>query len=108
MNRNGSIEFNEFLALVARNPTDPDYELLSAFKEFDQNGDGFVTADELKRVMHGIGRKCTSFGLLIHLTVSIGEPLTDREIATMIAETDLDHDGKVNYEGTFLSLFSEL
>ncbi|KAF4589960.1 H(+)-transporting V0 sector ATPase subunit c [Pleurotus pulmonarius] len=91
LNRNGSIEFNEFLALVARNPTDPDHELLNAFRAFDQNGDGFVTADELKRVMHGIG-----------------EPLTDHEIATMIAETDLDHDGKINYEEFIRSLINRV
>jgi len=78
---NGVIEFEEFLAVLAHNPTNPDQELLEMFQGFDENGDGFVSPEELKRVMQ-----------------RIGERRTDEEISAMIKEVDLNNDGMVNYE----------
>ena len=31
--------------------------------------------------------------------LNLGERLTEEEVQEMIVEADLDHDGKVNYEG---------
>ncbi|KAL0960581.1 hypothetical protein HGRIS_005615 [Hohenbuehelia grisea] len=81
LNKSGVIEFSEFLGVMAYELSDPDRELLETFKGFDQNGDGFVTPEELKQVMS-----------------SIGERLTDDEVDTMIRESDSDKDGRVNYE----------
>ncbi|KAJ8521694.1 hypothetical protein ONZ45_g1644 [Pleurotus djamor] len=80
--RNGTIEFDEFIELMTRAMVDPDKELMDAFRAFDQNGDGFVTAEELARIM-----------------AVIGEPLNEHEIRAMIAESDIDKDGRVNFEG---------
>ena len=55
----------------------------------DRDGDGFVRAAELKRIM-----------------LSLGEPVTEEEIDEMIREADADGDGTVNYEGNEVMEFS--
>ena len=52
------------------------------FQVFDKNGDGYISASELRHVM-----------------TTLGEKLTDDEVDEMIREADIDGDGKVNYEG---------
>ena len=49
---------------------------------FDVDGNGFITAGELRRVMTGIG-----------------EALTDAEVNEMLRAADTNNDGKINYEG---------
>ncbi|CAL9164593.1 unnamed protein product, partial [Musa hybrid cultivar] len=82
---NGTIEFGEFLNLMARkvkvNETNIEEELKEAFKVFDKDQNGFISAAELRNVM-----------------INLGEKLTDEEVDQMIREADLDGDGQVNYE----------
>ena len=79
-NANGAIDFNEFIAMmVKRGPTIED-DVAHAFKVFDRDADGLITAEELKLTMN-----------------NLGEPLTDEEVKAMIAEADLDGDGKINF-----------
>ncbi|XP_048429082.1 calmodulin-like [Pyrus x bretschneideri] len=80
---NGTIEFGEFLNLMARKmkENDADDELKEAFKVFDKDQDGYISPNELRHVM-----------------VNLGERLTDEEVEQMIREADLDGDGLVNYE----------
>ena len=61
---------------------DYDEELLEAFRVFDQDGDGFISAEELRFLM-----------------CNLGEKLTQEEVNEMIAEADQDGDGQVNYRG---------
>ncbi|CAL1280358.1 unnamed protein product [Larinioides sclopetarius] len=68
---------------------DSEKELKEAFRVFDKNGDGFISAPELRNVM-----------------TNLGEKLTDEEVEDMIKEADLDGDGLVNYDGQYLSLSS--
>lgn len=81
---NGTIDFPEFLTMMARKMKDDDSEeeLREAFKVFDKDGSGDISAAELRHVM-----------------TSLGEKLTDEEVDEMIREADVDGDGKVNYEG---------
>jgi len=60
---------------------DCDQELREAFKVFDKNGDGKISAEELKEVMG-----------------NLGETLTEDEIGQMIMEADTNKDGYVDYE----------
>lgn len=81
---NGTIDFGEFLFMMARqmkNPADEELELRESFKVFDKNGDGYISASELRHVM-----------------TTLGEKLTDDEVDEMIREADIDGDGQVNYE----------
>ena len=49
---------------------------------FDKDGNGFISAAELRHVM-----------------INLGEKLSDVEVDEMIREADADGDGMVNYEG---------
>jgi len=94
---NGTIDFPEFLTMMARKIKDTDSEeeireacpVLSCpvracpvlFRVFDKDGNGFISAAELRHVM-----------------TNLGEKLTDEEVDEMIREADIDGDGQVNYE----------
>lgn len=56
-------------------------EILEAFKVFDKDGNGFISAAELR-----------------HIMTNLGEKLTDEEVDEMIREADIDGDGQINYE----------
>ena len=64
--------------------SDSEDELREAFRVFDKDGNGYISAAELRHVM-----------------TNLGEKLTDEEVDEMIREADLDGDGMVNYEGTY-------
>jgi hypothetical protein len=57
---------------------DEEDELRDAFRQFDRNGDGFITAADL-----------------VNLLANFGENLTPEEVAEMIHEADLDGDGRI-------------
>ena len=79
----GTIDFPEFLTLMARKMQDSDSEeeIKEAFRVFDKDGNGFISAAELRHVM-----------------TNLGEKLTDEEVDEMIREADVDGDGQINYE----------
>jgi len=85
---NGTIDFPEFLTMMARKmkDTDSEEEIREAFRVFDKDGNGFISAAELRHVM-----------------TNLGEKLTDEEVDEMIREADIDGDGQVNYEGLLLN-----
>ena len=52
-----------------------------AFRAFDKNGNGFISAAELRHVM-----------------TNLGERITDEEVDEMMREADIDGDGQINFE----------
>jgi calmodulin len=83
VNGDGEIDFNEFLEMMARRlGTDNNQgeELRQAFKVFDKDGDGFITAVELKLVMK-----------------QLGEDLSDEQLADMMREADNNGDGRIDF-----------
>ncbi|KAH6939958.1 hypothetical protein HPB50_022839 [Hyalomma asiaticum] len=79
-----NIDFAEFLTIMAKEEIrsdEVDEEIREAFKVFDRNGDGFVSAAELRHVM-----------------TTMGEKLSHEEVDEMIREADQDGDGRINYE----------
>jgi Ca2+-binding EF-hand superfamily protein len=63
---NGSIDFPEFLTMMARKmrDTDSEEEIKEAFKVFDKDGNGYISAAELRHVMTNLGRLPHLFSLL--------------------------------------------
>ena len=95
---NGTIDFPEFLTMMARKMKDTDSEeeireafryflvlfykiWMQIFSVFDKDGNGYISSAELRHVM-----------------TNLGEKLTDEEVDEMIREADIDGDGQVNYE----------
>lgn len=70
--------------------TDSEEEIREAFRVFDKDGNGFISAAELRHVM-----------------TNLGEKLTDEEVDEMIREADIDGDGQVNYEGRYQGVEEE-
>ena len=58
---NGTIDFPEFLTMMARKMKDTDSaeEIKEAFKVFDKDGNGFISAAELRHIMTNLGEKLT-------------------------------------------------
>jgi calmodulin len=56
-------------------------KLIESFKVFDEDGNGVISAAELRHVM-----------------TNLGEELTDEEVDEMIRGADVDGDGQINYE----------
>ena len=56
-------------------------KMREAFRAFDKNGNGFISAAELRHVM-----------------TNLGERITDEEVDEMMREADIDGDGQINFE----------
>merc|ERR1712093_954713 len=71
--KSGTIEFEEFVDQMEE-------EIKNAFLPFDADGSGFIDREELVNVL-----------------TTMGDPVDEETINGMIAEADLDGDGKINY-----------
>ncbi len=63
------------------NDRDNEEDMMNVFRVFDKDGNGYITAAELKQAME-----------------SLDEVVTDEDIEDMIREADTNGDGNVNYE----------
>ena len=78
--QNGTIDFDEFLVMMAR-CMDSDSDIIKEARNvFDRDGNGFISSAELR-----------------HVVTSLGEKLTDEEVDELITEVDVDGDGQINY-----------
>ena len=83
LNKDGKIDFEEFLSLMTRNSpeTQTEDEVINAFRVFDKEGNGLISSAELK-----------------HIMMTIGDKMTEEEADEMVNEADIDEDGMINYE----------
>ncbi|XP_003380286.1 calmodulin [Trichinella spiralis] len=63
-------------------------ELKETFKIFDRDGDGYITAEELKNVLN-----------------DLGDPVSDEEVLAILTSTDNDKDGLISFEGNNIWVF---
>jgi len=87
----GMLDFPEFLLMMAmkNRESEAEEDIREAFKVFDKDGNGFITAMELRFVMSNLGEK-----------------LTGEEVDEIILEADIDGDGQINYE-EFVKLMTD-
>ena len=79
----GSIDFAEFVTLMAHNMTAEKTrdDLKMAFNIFDRSGDGNISPEELQRIM-----------------INVGEPVTLEDVNSVIGAADEDGDGEINFD----------
>ncbi|XP_025109120.1 EF-hand calcium-binding domain-containing protein 7-like isoform X8 [Pomacea canaliculata] len=76
-----SISFAEFVDICRKEPPTSVDDLLRAFRKFDINGDGYISLEELYKVM-----------------TMKGEKLSRQEVKAMIDEVDENKDGRLDYK----------
>jgi len=72
------------MAKKIQNTDSVEDEIKEAFRVFDKDGHGHISADEFRFVMRNIGSQ-----------------MTEEEIEEMIQEADHDHDGLISYDGRY-------
>ena len=79
----GTVDLKKFLAMMVRNMKNvhSKEEIREAFRLFDKDGNGFVSAAELR-----------------HVLTHHGERLTDEHVDEVMREADVGSDGQVYYE----------
>ncbi|XWS75988.1 hypothetical protein CRYUN_Cryun01aG0138900 [Craigia yunnanensis] len=85
VNRDGYVNIDEFDALyqTIMNEKDGEEDMKEGFNVFDQNGDGFITVEELRSILSSLGLKQ---GRIIE------------DCKRMIKKVDVDGDGMVNFK----------
>lgn len=86
------LNFEQFVQLMTRKVNDiyTEVEIQDAFRTFDKENNGFISAAEVR-----------------HILTTMGEKLTDEEIDCLIESADVDADGNVRYEDFVSKMMSE-
>jgi calcium-binding protein CML len=85
VNGDGAMDIDEFGSLYQEMVEEKEEEedMREAFRVFDQNGDGFITDEELRSVLASMGLK---------------QGRTLEDCKKMISKVDVDGDGMVNFK----------
>ncbi|CAF0860636.1 unnamed protein product [Rotaria sordida] len=89
--QSGTISFAEFVDMVKKavdTNKNSREELFRAFQVFDLDQNGFITMEELR----------TGIQLISTVLQATGDRPTDEDALEMIAEADIDGDGRINYD----------
>lgn len=86
----GAIDFEEFLALMAKKTkeAEDEMELREAFRVFDKNNRGIIEVSDLKLIFQ-----------------TLDPDMADEEIEQIISEVDEDGSGTVDFEGNYIISF---
>eukprot|EP00090_Calanus_glacialis_P028428 TRINITY_DN4567_c1_g1_i1.p1 TRINITY_DN4567_c1_g1~~TRINITY_DN4567_c1_g1_i1.p1 ORF type:complete len:166 (-),score=63.77 TRINITY_DN4567_c1_g1_i1:79-576(-) len=79
-NSNGTIDYDEFVEMMIEREEEENDDVAQAFKVFDRDGDGLISADEIRETMN-----------------NLGEELTEAEVKAMVAEADVNGDGLIDF-----------
>ncbi|GIL65354.1 hypothetical protein Vafri_19022 [Volvox africanus] len=95
LNCDGFVDYREFVAATySLSRMQRNQVLMKAFRHFDLDGDGFITREELSAVLSAVPLSSPIVG-------GPGSPgavrVTDN-VAQLVAEADLDADGRVDYQ----------
>ena len=92
IDRNGTIDFTEFLTMMVKQIKDNDKEdeTKEIFRVFDKDGSGTIDAEEVRHVLHNLGEK-----------------LSDKEVGELMKEADIDGNGEIDYE-EFITLMHSI
>uniref|UniRef100_A0A8R1DF00 EF-hand domain-containing protein n=1 Tax=Caenorhabditis japonica TaxID=281687 RepID=A0A8R1DF00_CAEJA len=77
--RDGNIDFEEFLVIARANPLS--LSLKAVFEELDVDGDGYITRSELRTAFQRMGHS-----------------LSDQDIKAIYRHVDANNDGKINFQ----------
>ena len=73
--------------LIEKNQVYNEVNIDKLFGEFDVDGDGYITATELRQSLQKLG---PSFA-------AVADELTDEDVEEIIIENDEDGDGRISY-----------
>ena len=76
-----SMTFEEVCKILRQEPVVNEADLLRAFERFDVNGDGFVSLEELHRLL-----------------TTKGEIMDTKDVKKIFDNADSNNDGKLNYK----------
>ena len=80
--RKGAVDFFEFVNIMEKKieNIEDDVEILAAFRIFDNDGSGLISAEELREAL-----------------TSLGEKLTQEEVDDLFSEAEIDDERLFNY-----------
>jgi Ca2+-binding EF-hand superfamily protein len=81
--KSGALDFGEFLDMMSARNSDKEgsYDVEQIFNLFDEDRNGYITVENLRRVIR-----------------ELGETMTEEEISEIIASADSDNDGRITLE----------
>jgi len=90
--RGGKIDFYNFIELmkpriIEKNEKYNEVSINQLFKEFDDDGDGYISAKELRQSLQKLGDNFAA----------VAEELTVEDVEEIMLESDLDGDGRIRY-----------
>lgn len=90
----GTVDFKEFItALSISSRGTIDEKLRWAFKLYDQNGDGKISAQEMLRIVEAIYKLIGSM-----MKVPEDESTPEKRVNKLFSMMDVDHDGQITFD----------
>lgn len=92
ISKTGKLNFKDFCTVMSKKmkPITSKEDISAAFRVFDIDNNGFISAHELRHVM-----------------TNLGEKLSEEEAIEMVREADKDGDGVINYNDFIALMMSK-